>query len=185
MEDNEIIELYFERSEKALKETQCRYGAYCLRVAYNILRSREDSEECVNDTWLRAWHSIPPERPLSLGAFLFRITRNISISLLRKRTAKKRNRSEAYVCIDELSECIPDSKSSSVSENAEIKDALNWFIASLNDETARIFIFRYWYVMSIKEISGQLSMSEGAVKMSLYRTREKLKIFLQEEGISI
>lgn len=185
MEDNEIIDLYFERSERALKETQYRYGGYCRKVAYNILCSREDSEECVNDTWFRAWNSIPPERPLSLGAFLFRITRNIAISLLRKRTAKKRNRSEAYVCIDELSECIPDCKNSFVSEDTEIKDSLNRFITSLNNETARIFILRYWYVFSVKEISGQLSMSEGAVKMSLYRTREKLKKFLQEEGISL
>lgn len=184
MDDSQIIELYFLRSESAITETQQKYSSLCRRIAQNILGSREDSEECLNDTWLRVWNAIPPERPESFAAYIGRITRNLALGILRKKTAVKRSGGQYSLCLDELSECLCD-EAGYVSEDFVVKDAINSFLGQLKPETRRIFVMRYWYVMSIKDIARQLSLSEGSVKMSLMRTRESLRAFLSKEGVEI
>lgn len=185
MEDSTIIELYFKRSENAVAESEKKYGKICRKVADNVLHDFQDSEECVNDTWLTAWNRIPPQKPEYLGAFFAKITRNLSLSCLRKRLAEKRKGNETDLCIDELSECIADTKQDHISDSMEIRDALNMFLGSLNQKHRVIFMKRYWYVYSVEEVARDMSMSVGAVKMSLSRTRGKLKAFLESEGIRL
>lgn len=185
MDDNTIIDLYFERSEKAVKESEIKYGGICHRIAENILSNRADSDECVNDTWMSAWGAMPPERPDCLGAFFARITRNISISRWRKNSAQKRKGDEAAICLDELNECLSDCNGNRFPENYEIRDALNRFLGTLNEKARIIFMQRYWYVCTIRQIADEHSIKEGAVKMSLMRTRNRLKEFLDEEGFDI
>lgn len=183
MTDTQIIELYFRRDESAIAESRLKYGSYCHSIAYNILHSKEDSEECVNDTWLGAWNAMPPNKPDRLALFLGSITRNISISLFRKRTAGKRGGAETEVCLDELAECVGKDECSG--EALELKDALNRFLDRTKPAAKKMFVLRYWYMLPIKEIAALCGMTEGQAKMSLKRTREKLKKFLDKEGIEI
>lgn len=183
MTDAQIIELYFRRDESAIAESRLKYGSYCHSIAYNILRSNEDSEECVNDTWLGAWNAMPPNKPDRLALFLGSITRNISISLFRKRTAGKRGGTETEVCLDELAECVGKDECSG--EALELKDALNRFLDRTKPAAKKMFVLRYWYMLPIKEIAALCGTTEGQAKMSLKRTREKLKKFLDKEGIEI
>lgn len=183
MEDEKIISLYWERDENAICETQRKYGKYCYTVAYNILQSHEDSEECVNDTLNIAWNTIPPEKPTKLNCFLARITRNSAIDKIRYNNAKKRD-SEAEVIIDEYWECIPN-PNASIEDEFVIKQALNGFLAELEKQTRIIFLRRYWYSMSVKEIAKSMNLSESHVSVILYRTRCKFKDYLTKEGIFI
>lgn len=185
MDDSTIIELYFERSENAVAESENKYGKICRRIADNILHNFQDTEECVNDTWLTAWNRIPPHKPEYLGAFFAKITRNLSVTCLRKKLAEKRKGTETDLCIEELSECLADFGQNKISDSIEIRDCLNLFLESLNKKQRVIFMKRYWYVYSIEEIAGDMSMNVGAVKMSLSRTRNKLKAFLESEGITV
>lgn len=183
MKDSDIIELFFERSENAVTESENKYGKMCRKVADNILHDFHDAEECVNDTWLTAWNIIPPQKPEYLGAFFSKITRNISLLYFRKKRALKRNGNETHLCIDELAECIADPEQNSISESLELMDTLNRFLESLNKKQRIIFMKRYWFVYSVEEIAKDMSMNTGAVKMSLSRTRIKLKAFLEKEDI--
>lgn len=185
MEDCNIIKLYFERSENAVAESDSKYGKICRKVADNILHNFQDTEECVNDTWLTAWNIIPPKKPEFLGAFFAKITRNLSLTRLRKKLAEKRKGNETDLCIDELAECVADSKQNNITDSVEIKDSLNRFLASINQKHRIIFMKRYWFVYSIEEIAKDMSMNSGAVKMSLSRTRSRLKSFLESEGIEL
>ncbi len=182
MEDEQIIELYFSRSEDAVLQTSKKHGSMCRRVAYNILRNSEDSEECVNDTWLKAWKSIPPVRPNCLAAFLAKITRNLALNRWRNR--EKNRGIQTTLCLEELSECIPDAHGE-ISEDLALTDAINRFLAALKPDARKIFVQRYWYVCTVKEIARELSISEGAVKMRLSRIRGELKQFFEKEGIEI
>ena len=181
MEDLEIIKLFCERSETALTESINKYGALCRKVSGNILNDYHDVEECVNDTMMTAWNEIPPKEPAFLGAFLAKISRNISVSMIRKKTASKRSSNEVNLCIDELEECIPDSAGSNIQEVLEIRDLLDRFLESLNAKSRVIFMRRYWFTYSDEQIADELSVSIGTVKMSLNRTRKKLKKFLESE----
>ena len=186
MEDNQIVQLYFDRSEDAISQTAVKYGKYCHIIAYNILHNTEDCEECVNDTYLKAWQIIPPQRPLKLAAFLGKITRNLSIDVYRHYTAEKRGGSEMVIALDELGDCI----SSLVSANDHVNeivlvDILNRFLASLSVEHRKIFMRRYWYVSSVKEIANEYGITESKVKMSLLRSRDQLKTVLEKEGIAL
>lgn len=183
MTDAQIIELYFLRDENAIEESRNKYGIYCRSIAYNILCSKEDSEECVNDTWLGAWNAMPPNKPEKLSLFLGSITRNISVSLLRKRTSEKRGGGETAVCLEELEECV--GKGDCINDELELKDALDRFLDSLNPESKKIFMLRYWYMLSIRRTAEICKKSEGQIKMSLKRTREKLKSFLEKENVKI
>ncbi len=181
IEDDEIIDMYFLRNEEAIAATSGKYGNYCGTVARNILGSIEDSEECVNDTWLKTWNAIPPDRPFNLKAFLGRITRNLSIDRWRK---KRKSLSETEICIDELEECIPD-LSGNASESLEVREALNGFLKTLKERDRIVFIKRYWYVYGVNEIAKSMSMTETNVKTVLMRTRNKLKEYLEKEGINL
>ena len=184
MEDNRIVELYFERSEAAISETQKKYGKYCNYIAYNILNSQLDAEECVNDTYLRAWESIPPERPSVLKSFLGKITRNLALDRYDKAHALKRG-GNAELALDEIGECIPSEDGREMSDEIALRDAINGFLATLPKQTRIIFMRRYWYLSPVKHIAGDLGLSMSSVKVTLMRTRKKFKEYLEKEGISI
>ena len=183
MIDSRIVDLYWARSEQAIEQTDKVYGRYFYSVAYSILRNHEDSREIVNDTYIKAWNTIPPERPSSIKAFLGRITRQLSINRLEKNLAQKRGGGQSDLVLDELAECIPD-RDNDV-RATELRDALNAFLRSLPDEPRRVFIRRYWHMSTISEIANDFSMSESKVKSMLMRTREKLKKYLMREGFCI
>ena len=184
MEDQQIVDLYWQRNEKALSQTQKKYGKYCHSIAFAILYSSEDAEECVNDTLLRAWSAIPPARPGRLSTFLGKITRNLAIDRLDKNTAQKRS-GPVEIVLDELSECIPDTDAENPTDKIALSDAINSFLASLDKETRVMFMQRYWYASPIKSIARELEKSESYVKVTLMRTRNKFKEHLEKEGIVV
>ena len=183
MKDEKIILLYWERNESAIRETELKYGKYCHTVAYNILHSHEDADECVNDTWNGAWNAMPPNKPTRLQSFLARITRNIAIDRVRYDSAQKRG-AEVESAIDEYWECIP-SEDASFEDEVALKQAINSFLACLDTKTRVIFMRRYWYTMSVKEIADGMHLSESHVSVVLHRTRRKFKDYLTKEGIFV
>ena len=185
VEDTKIIELFWERSENAISETDAKYGKYCYAIAYNILYSEPDSEECVNDTYLRTWETVPPEKPISLSAYLGRITRNLALDRLDYRTREKRA-AGFDVVLDEVSEMLPDA--STMPESADdiaLREAINSFLRSLDADTRIIFVRRYWYNSTVKDIAADYSLPVGTVKSTLSRTRKRFREYLQKEGIYI
>ncbi len=183
MEDERIIALYWERDEKAIAETEKKYGKYCYFIAHNILHSREDSNECVNDTLNGAWNAIPPQKPIKLQYFLARITRNIAIDRYRRDSAQKRG-AEIDLAIDEYWECIPD-KAAAIEDEVALKQAINGFLAGLDVKTRVIFMRRYWYSMSIRDIASSMGLSERNISVILHRTRNKFRDYLEKEGIFV
>jgi RNA polymerase sigma-70 factor (ECF subfamily) len=186
MDDNQIVDLYWERSETAISETAKKYGRYCHYIAFNVLRNDEDSEECVSDTYLNAWNSMPPHRPSVFKTFLGKLTRNISLNKYKQLTAEKRGNGQMPLIIDELHECLPTTESTeSITDDIVLVDVFNCFLAALSVEQRKIFMRRYWYMSSIKEIATDYGMGESKVKMSLLRSRNELKCLLEKEGITI
>lgn len=186
MEDKQIVALYWERSETAISETAHKYGKYCRYIAFNILHNNEDSEECVNDTYLKAWNNIPPHRPSVLKTFLGKITRNLSLDKYEQLRAGKRNRGQMTLIFDEIQECLPSTNiTENVVEEIVLTDILNRFLSTMSLERRKIFMRRYWYLSPIKEIASEYGISESKVKMSLLRSRNDLKNLLEKEGISI
>lgn len=186
MDEKQIIDLYWARSEQAVDETEKRYGKFCFRIAYNILSNHDDSEECVNDTYLQTWNSIPPRRPNKLSAFLGKITRNLALKRYEMRTAQKRGGGEVMLALEELGECIPDPNTVEQElDNRMLADALNRFLGGLSQDARKIFLRRYWQLCPVKEIASFYGISESKVKMTLMRTREKLRGFLEREGIEL
>ncbi len=186
MKDSDIIELYFARDECAIAASSDKYGSYCHTVAYNILHNDEDAEECVNDTWLGAWRSIPPHRPERLSTYFGRITRNLSLDRYKKYSAEKRGNGQTAIALSELEECIPDS--SSVEQEFEEKllvKAINDFLYSQPEQKRNIFIRRYWCLFSVKDIATAYNISESKVASILLRMRNGLKTHLEKEGISL
>lgn len=184
MEDKQIVELYWNRLENAIEETSRKYGRFCHAIANNILHNKEDSDECVNDTYLRVWNTVPPEKPQCLRAFLGKITRNLALHMWEKRQAKKRGKDTVTVALEELHECIPDSSNvENVTEQVVLVDSLNCFLADLNVEHRKIFVARYFYFFSIKEIASRYNIGESRVKMLLLRMRKSLREMLEKEGI--
>ena len=181
MEDNEIIELYWKRDEVAILETDKKYGKYCSKIAYNILASVEDSEECVNDTYLHAWNALPPNRPNIFKAFLAKITRNLALDKYDSKTAQKRNNSMDLV-YEELEDCIPTYSMEKEIEHNELVKELNMFLENLSKEKRVIFLERYWYMSSIKDIAIKHSQKESKTKMELLRMRNALRKYLEERG---
>ena len=181
MTDQQIVALYWQRSESAIAETDRHYGRYFHYIAYSILQDEEDAKETVNDTYLKAWNTMPPQRPNHLKAFLGRITRQLSINRLEHNSAKKRAGSQYQLALDELSECISQSQED-FADTIALRDALNQFLHSLPPEARRVFIRRYWHLHSVAEIASDFSMSESKVKSILMRTRKKLKQHLTEGG---
>ena len=183
MEDKEIIDLYWERKEEAIVRTEEKYGKYCYQIAINIVHGKEDAKECVNDTWLRAWESMPPNRPFRLSVYLGKITRNLSLDWLKYHTAKKRNRGQVPLTLEELSDCITGNARVRHMEDVELEEILNAFLKELPEMNRKIFMRRYWYFDSVKEIAAGYGITISRVKMSLKRTREQLRKMLQQEGI--
>ena len=183
MEDERIVKLYWERNEMAIRETHLKYGNYCYSIAYNVLHSHEDSAECVNDTWVGAWNAIPPQWPTRLKCFLARITRNIAIDRYKYYNAQKRH-AEIENVIEEYWECIPNGDAS-IEDEFLLRNAINGFLASLDERTRVIFMRRYWYSMSVNDIANIMHLSESHVSVILHRTRIKFKKYLIEEGVFV
>lgn len=181
MEDAKIVELFFARSEDAVSETEKKYGRYCHYIAGQVLSSDEDAREIVNDTWLRLWNTIPPERPVSLKSYIGTICRNLAINAWNAGHAQKRG--EVTLVLDELAECIPAGNSGeTIGESLALREALNGFLEKLPQKTRNIFLRRYYYAASVAEIAGSFAMKESTVAMLLLRTRRKLKEYLEKEG---
>ena len=186
MEDEKIVELYFERNESAIERTSEKYGKRLRAVSNGILKDIETAEECENDTYLEAWNIIPPNEPKTyFYAFLARIIRNISLNFCRKKNALKRN---AFVCelSAEMEECIPSPDDMGCRiDDMVFAEIINKFLSELDAEKRKIFVRRYWYMDSVTEISEKLLLSESKVKTSLFRTRKKLREFLEKEGYAL
>ena len=180
MEDTEIITMYFGRQETAIQETKNKYGAYLNVMAYNILHSLEDAEEVVDDTYMAAWNTMPPTKPKNLKYFLSRITRNLSFDRLDYKNARKRR-----ALFVELDECIPDRQNDVelIWEAKEIGRIINDFLQILDRKTCAVFLARYYYAYSIKELAGQYALSERQVKYLLSKTRNKLRTYFEKEGV--
>lgn len=186
MDDEKIIDLYWQRDEHAITVTTVKYGAYCGSIAKNILQDHEDSEECVNDTWLHAWAAIPPHRPVRLSAFLGKITRELSLDRYKARVAQKRGNGELAVALDELDECLANGKSVEESlESRMIGQTISDFLQKQKEVYADIFIRRYYHVCSVKQIAEEFGISENKTKSILFRMRKKLRSHLESEGISL
>ena len=183
MEDQGIIDLFFERSEQAITETDKKYGGYCYAIAYNILSSREDSEESVSDTYLTAWNTIPPRKPNILSAFLGKITRCISINRWKARSAAKRGGGQIILTLEELNDCIDGSQNVEASfDEHELAECLNLFLDSLAKNERDIFLRRYWLFDSIADIAQSYGFTQSKVTSMLHRIRGKLRKQLEREG---
>ncbi len=185
MEDAKIIQLFFDRDEAAIARTDEKYGKYCRTIAGNILHSAEDSEECINDTYLQSWNSIPPQKPQNLRTYLGKICRNLAINLFEHLSAAKRGGGETAVCLDELAEVLAGSDVEEEIDSSLLTEAINCFLAETPKETRIIFTKRYFYMISVKDISKELGVTESKVKMTLLRTRQKLQNYLLKEGFGV
>ncbi len=184
MDDTKIIDLYWARSESAIEETSKKYGSYCRSIAFRILHNDQDSEECVNDTWLGAWNAMPPKRPAVLSTFLGRITRNLSLNRWREYNAEKRGGGEMTVTLEELRECVPAPGGVEAAlDDMALTEQIDRFMGALPAEKRKIFIQRYWYLCSIREIANNCGVSASKVKATLFRTRQALREALRKEGI--
>lgn len=186
MEDRAIIDLYWARQERAIWETERKYGIYCRTIAENITKNRQDAEECVNDTWLRAWNVMPPQRPGILPAFLGRITRNLALDRYKAFHTEKRGGGQLPLVLEELSECLTGGVSpEQLLEEAELSRILDRFLRSLPEKEGCVFLRRYWYADTTLEIARRYRMSEGTVKSMLHRTRKRLRSYLEQEGVAV
>ncbi len=184
MEDKQIVRLYFERSDRAIAETERKYGAYCRSIARNILQNEEDADECVSDAWLGAWNSIPPQKPESLAAYVGKLTRRKAIDRLRAANRQKRGGGAAALAFEELDECIPGGGTAEEAVlRLELGDIIRRFLSGLSGTERNVFLLRYWYVCPVAEIAGRLGFSQAKVKSMLLRTRRKLRVYLEKEAI--
>ena len=184
MEDTAIVDLYWQRSDQAISETDHKYGRYCRAIAYNFVKNNEDAEECVNDTWFRAWNLMPDKRPSVLSTFLGAITRNLAISMYRGKTNQKHGRGEMPLALDELSECIPSGTNPEQEyEIKEFEKAIGLFVDCLPEAEQKVFVARYWYLAPISEIADRMHFTQGKTKSMLFRIRNKLRTYLREEGL--
>lgn len=183
MEDVKIIELYWDRDESAIEETSKKYGAYCFSIANSILENSSDSEECVNDVYMKVWTSIPPQRPTLFDSFLGTITRNLSLDRYRRRSAEKRGGGNVELALDELRETLKlRDESEKIVESVVLGDLLNRFLREIKPEAKAVFIRRYWMFSPTSAIARDMGIGESKVKMILSRTRKKLSKFLETEG---
>lgn len=185
MEDAKIIDLYFGRDETAIEETDRKYGTYCRGVAWNILQSAEDSEECVNDTWLRAWNAMPPQRPGVLRQFLAKITRNLSLDRFRASHAQKRGSGEVPLALEELKECVGAGDPATDAERKLLEALIGQFLQRLSPRDRNVFLRRYFYMESHKDIAARYGMKEANVRLCLSRTRQKLRDYLRKEDFPL
>ncbi len=184
MEDRAIIELYFSRDQRAISETSKKYGKLCHKIAKRITSDDHDAEECVNDTYFGVWNAIPPQRPENFVAFIAKIARNLAIGKLKYRMAAKRN-SDSVVSLNELEEIIPDTSHFDEFEDREVGRWISDFLRKEDEIVRKIFIRKYWYFDSISELSFEYGFSETKVKSLLFRTRNKLREYLEERGVTV
>ena len=183
MDDTAIVDLYWQRSDRAISETEQKYGQFCHSIAYRICLDHADAEECVNDTWLSAWNAMPDARPSALSAFLGAITRNHALDLFRRKKRGKRGGGETALALEELDECVPSSADVQRQvEEVEFTRCIDRFLAALPAADRHVFVARYFFLASVTEIAEREHCSQGGIKMRLYRLRGKLKICLEEEG---
>lgn len=186
MEDERIIGLFWERKEDAISSLKEKYGTYLFSIARNILSSKEDAEEVLNDVYMSVWNTIPPEKPIFLSAFVGKITRNLSLKRWRSNSAEKRGGGQVELILEELSECIPSANNVEDEISArELSKLIEDFLYSITETERKIFICRYWYNDSILDISKQLSLGQSKVKMSLLRSRQKLLKLLEMKGVNL
>jgi RNA polymerase sigma-70 factor (ECF subfamily) len=181
MKDTDIITLYNQRDERAIYETHRKYGDYCMSISLGILHNHQDAEECVNDTYLHTWKSIPPKQPSVLRTYLGKLTRNISIDRLRTRRRARRD-SELTVSFEELADILAATEDTN---EGELTDLLNNFLDALPDTERRLFVGRYWYAYPVNQMAEAYGMTPNAVSKQLGRTREKLKAYLEERGYTV
>ena len=184
MEDEKIIELYFERNESAISETAEKYGNYLYKIAFNILSDNEDSEESVNDTYMSAWNTIPPEKPNVFSAFLSKITRYISLNRYRAQKTEKRGGGEIDAAFEEIEQCVPDK--SDIYDEIEAKELakmISDYLKNLPETERKIFVCRYYYLDSLSDISKRFGFSQSKIASMLHRTRKKILSHLEKEGV--
>lgn len=186
MQDEKIVELYWQRDESAIRETQEKYENYLYKIAYNILSDKEDSHESVNDTYLAAWNSMPPHKPNVLSTYLGKLTRRISIDIFRKRNRIKRQASEYALSLTELEECISGDNSPEKDYEAKVLgEVINSFLRTLSVDARNVFIGRYYFLDSVKDVANYCGISESKAKTLLHRTRNSLREYLEKEGFEI
>lgn len=186
MDDNEIIELFLTRDEGAIQAAAQRYGAYCASIAKGILGDQGAAEECVNDTWLKCWQSIPPQRPRSLKGFAGRIARNLALSARRADSAQKRGGGQVELALDELGDVVSGGETpEGALDRAAFREALDGFLAALPDRHRNLFLRRYWYLDSVEQLAKRFGMSKTQVTTTLHRLRMKLRVHLQQEGFEL
>ena len=186
MEDQEIVALYWARSEDAIRQTADKYAPYCGGIIRRVLGDGRDAEECLSDTWLGAWNAMPPHRPGRLRLFLGKITRSLACDALRAHTAGKRGGGVYPEALEELSECLPAAASvDQAVEDRELERLINRFLHALPERSCSVFLRRYWYAESLEAIAERYGMGESAVKSSLFRSRKKLRAYLEKEGIAL
>ncbi|MBP3665716.1 MAG: sigma-70 family RNA polymerase sigma factor [Clostridia bacterium] len=183
--DEAIVELYWERDERAIEETDRKYGTYLMTVAYRILQSREDSEECLNDTYLKTWNAIPPSRPSILRSFLSKIMRGTALDRYDERTRKKRVPTELCIPLSEVEALLPDLTEDDEAEARQISLILSEYLDGVNDRSLYMFVSRYFFVMPVREIAERLGVSESTVHKDLAAMREELRERLAEGGILV
>lgn len=184
MTDSAILDLYWARDEQAIFQTEKTYGKQLNRLAFGIVASREDAQECVSDTYLKAWHSIPPQRPVHFYAYLAKTCRNLAFGILDYRAAAKR-KAEMIALTEELALCIPDPANERDRTHRELSEVLNRFLGTLPKESRVIFLRRYWFGDSVDTIARRYGFGQSKVKTQLHRTRERLRKFLEKEGIAV
>lgn len=186
MQDDKIVALYWQRDENAIRETEQKYGRYLSRIAHNILSNVEDGREAVNDTYLKAWNSMPPHRPDVLATYLGKITRQLSIDIFRRRNREKRRASEYALSLSELEECVCGDNTTEQDVDLHLlAEAVNAYLHTLTPQARNTFVGRYYYMDSIREVAAYYGMSESGVKSLLFRTRQGLKNYLEQEGFQI
>ena len=186
MDDTTIVQLYWDRDERAIPATSGKYGNYCNSIAWNILGNREDAEECVNDTYMRAWNSMPPHRPNALSAFLGKITRNVSLNRYKQNTADKRGGGEVPAVLEEIAELVSDTDSVEQEvDRRELVKAIDAFLDGLPTEKRSLFLCRYWYFDSVSDLASRFGMTENHVSITLNRLRRKLHNDLLERGFDL
>lgn len=186
MEDSQIVALFINRDQRAIREAEAKYGAYCFRIAQGILQNKEDAEEAVNDTWLGAWTSIPPHKPAMLSTYLGKITRRAALKRWEHRRCSKRGGGEVDLALEELAEILPDRNTPQAAlENGDLTRILNEFLLGIPQTERNIFVCRYWYLDPIAKIAKGHGFTQSKVKSMLARTRKKLQTTLEKEGISL
>ena len=186
MEDGKIIDLYWARSQQAIAESETKYGPYCAAIARRILDREEDAEECVNDTWLRAWNAMPPQRPGVLSAFFGKLTRNLSLDRWRRLKAAKRGGSQVEITLHELEDCLPDRRRPDENlEAGETAALISAFLRRQSETDRALFVRRYFHLEPLNELADRFGMSVGQIKSKLHRMRGRLKLELEREGVAV